>query len=84
MTKNRTLVTKLLSLCLALFLLLAVIPSVISVEAYASTYSSGNQIEPRIDETEWYYRVVDGVLQMRLWSYTEGKWLTDWIDIGTA
>lgn len=84
MVKNRILVTKLRSLCLVLFLLLAVIPSLIPVEAYASTYSSENQIEPRIDETEWYYRVVDGILQMRLWSYTEGKWLTDWIDIGTA
>ncbi len=30
------------------------------------------------EETEWYFRVVDGRLQRRLWSITWGKWLTEW------
>lgn len=30
------------------------------------------------EQTEWYYRVVDGQLQRRLWSITWGKWLTEW------
>lgn len=30
------------------------------------------------EETEWYYRVVNGRLQKRLWSYTYGKWRTPW------
>lgn len=35
---------------------------------------------PRIQEVKWVYRTYNGVLQKRLWSHTEGKWLTDWID----
>lgn len=30
------------------------------------------------EETEWYFRVVDGRIQKRLWSLTWGKWLTEW------
>ena len=36
----------------------------------------------RAEETIWYFRVWDGIRQMRLWSLTYRKWLTDWIDIG--
>lgn len=38
-------------------------------------------IQPRGEETRWYYRTVDGVKQMRLWSITYGRWLTDWITV---
>lgn len=37
-------------------------------------------VQPRIDETKWFYRTYNGKKQMRLWSITEGCWLTDWID----
>ncbi len=30
------------------------------------------------EETQWYYRVVDGRVQRRLWSISYSKWLTDW------
>ena len=36
----------------------------------------------RAEETIWYFRIVNGIKQMRLWSITYRKWLTDWIDIG--
>ena len=36
------------------------------------------------EETIWYFRTVNGKKQMRLWSLTYGKWLTDWITIGNA
>lgn len=36
----------------------------------------------RLEETEWYYRIADGLLQKRLWSITYGYWLTDWITVG--
>lgn len=39
-------------------------------------------IEPRLEETEWVYRVYNGNLEKRLWSNTYGKWLTDWIIMG--
>ena len=37
-------------------------------------------VSPRAEETEWYFRIYDGKVQKRLWSYTRGIWLTDWID----
>lgn len=30
--------------------------------------------------TEWFYRTYNGQAQKRLWSVTEEKWLTDWMD----
>lgn len=36
------------------------------------------------EETIWYFRTLNGKKQMRLWSLTYGKWLTDWITIGNA
>lgn len=36
----------------------------------------------RAEETAWYYRVFNGIVQKRLWSITYGRWLTEWIDIG--
>lgn len=33
----------------------------------------------RVEETTWYYRYNNGVYEKRLWSITEGRWLTDWI-----
>lgn len=36
----------------------------------------------RPEETTWYYRVHQGMLQKRLWSITYGHWLTDWLDVG--
>lgn len=72
--------TKYLSLCIALFTLLSICPV-----AFASEVDPAiGAISPQAEETEWFFRVVDGIAQKRLWSYTEGKWLTDWIDIGTA
>ena len=38
----------------------------------------------RPEETVWYFRTYNGMNQMRLWSITYRKWLTDWIDIGPA
>lgn len=38
--------------------------------------------EVRAEETAWYYRIYNDLLQKRLWSLTYGYWLTDWITIG--
>lgn len=37
-------------------------------------------VEPRAEEFLYYYRVRDGKLQIRVWSVTFGKWVTDWMD----
>lgn len=39
------------------------------------------QVAPMAEETEWRTRIYNGVLQKRLWSKTENRWLTDWIDV---
>jgi len=33
---------------------------------------------PRWEVTGWYFRVNNGVLEQRLWSYTFRRWVTDW------
>jgi len=38
------------------------------------------EISPRHEFTRTYWRTYGGVLQMRVWSITNGRWLTDWID----
>lgn len=35
----------------------------------------------RAEEVTWFIREYQGKKQKRLWSITEGKWLTDWIDM---
>ncbi len=40
-----------------------------------------SEVQPRTEEVRWYYKTVDGVMYMRLWSLTYGKWLTDWIPL---
>ena len=35
----------------------------------------------RAEQTEWYYRINNGVLEKRLWSITYQRWLTDWIPV---
>lgn len=81
---------RLLSLILALLMLTS-----ISVAAFAvapddadkeetKIVSQGSGEPTRSEETEWYFRTYLGRRQMRLWSITYRKWLTDWIDIGPA
>ena len=40
-----------------------------------------SEVQPRTEETCWYTKTVDGVMYVRLWSITYGKWLTDWMPI---
>lgn len=40
----------------------------------------GEQIAPLAEETIWYTRIYNGKLQRRLWSITNGCWLTEWMD----
>lgn len=50
--------------------------------AMAATVPAGEtQVEPRAEEVRWYYRIRDGVKEMRLWSLTYQYWKTDWIPV---
>ncbi len=63
-----------------------------SVTAYADVTSTepiptdetNSEIMPLAEEREWFYRNNNGMVEKRLWSYTYGKWLTDWIVVGPA
>lgn len=80
---------RLLSFLLALLMLVS-----FSVTAFAEVPAKSNSSsesetvitdEPtRQEETVWHFRIYQGRLQMRLWSLTYERWLTDWIDVGPA
>ena len=38
-------------------------------------------VSPASEETVWYTRIYEGKMQVRLWSITYQKWLTDWMDV---
>lgn len=75
-------VTKIISICLVAVILFAVTPTASAVENQptATETSHSEQASPRTEETIWVSRVYNGKKQMRLWSITRGKWLTDWLD----
>ena len=50
----------------------AVSPIPIQKEEGISTYAV---------KTKWYYRTYNGIYQKRLWSSTQNKWLTDWMNV---
>lgn len=62
--------------CCSLSILATPVSAPITVQAAAGNESVAN---PQHDVTEWYYLKLDGKLYKRLWSYTTGQWLTDWI-----
>lgn len=35
----------------------------------------------RAEQTKWYYRVNNGIMEKRLWSLTNEVWLTDWMPV---
>ncbi|MCQ2513385.1 MAG: hypothetical protein MJ092_08400 [Lachnospiraceae bacterium] len=56
----------------------------LSFPSYAAIIPQSHNSEEQImraEQTKWYFRVYNGKLQKRLWSLTEGKWLTDWMDV---
>lgn len=69
-------------------LLAIVLCLTISVPAFADVDFNNEAIvteeQSRVEETIWYFRCYDGLLQRRLWSITYGYWLTEWETIGTC
>ncbi len=81
---------RIISMLLALIICLTMSVSAFA-EAIVSPDGSDDEIiavKPgeysRAEETTWYFRNNNGIIQMRLWSITYRKWLTDWINVGTA
>lgn len=76
---------RIVSLLLAMIVLLSV-----SVPAFATADLPNVEDEQpapsegyRIEQTVWFFRNNNGILEKRLWSLTYGRWLTDWIPCGT-
>ena len=73
-------------ICLLLVCILFFSCSVLAFADYDTENENGSVVvsvdEHRAEETIWYYRVYNGLLQRRLWSITYGYWLTDWETIG--
>ena len=63
------------------FLLIFVMALSFAVPALAvgGTFENPEVIEGG-EETQIFWRTMNGVLQYRVWSITYGYWLTDWIN----
>ena len=68
--------------CLAaLILVSSIIPAAVASPAARISVAESNATT-RAEEVEWVFRTTaDGKNQMRLWSITYARWLTDWITI---
>lgn len=76
---------KIMCLLLTLLMTMALVGPV-SALAAADGYPVGkSQSEatpmPRADQYIYYYRIIDGVYQYRIWNATDGYWVTDWITV---
>ena len=49
-----------------------------ALESVPTINEQEKSIDSRAEEVEWVFRDYNGQMQRRLWSYTEGKWLTEW------
>lgn len=73
---------KLLCLSIVFSMMFFVVPvqaaELSTPSAEAATLREGNA---RAEEVIWIVRDYEGKKQKRLWSLTEGKWLSGWIDM---
>lgn len=72
---------KLLAAVMAGLLTLSLVGAAAAADIPPTPGVDTEDITPFAEEREWHFRVVNGKVQMRLWSITEGKWLTDWMDM---
>lgn len=67
---------------IALLISINTLPVVAASEIVVPTaISQDTVVSPLAEQTVWYNRIYNGMLQKRLWSITYGEWLTDWIDV---
>lgn len=67
---------------LAAFLALMCTVTLLVAPVYAYMPPSGDDgISTCAEVVRWYYRMNNGVEEMRLWSVTRGMWITDWVPV---
>ncbi len=64
-----------------MLLSLNVLPVYAAANTAVPSAISEDGVAPASEETVWCTRVYNGKVQMRLWSVTYGKWLTEWEDV---
>lgn len=72
---------RILTTIVALLCAFTVITSTIApAMAYAPPSGEGD-ISVQAEQVCWYYRTNNGVEEMRLWSITKARWITDWVPV---
>lgn len=76
---------KIVCLLLTLLMTMALVGPVSALAAEeASPMEKGSSEAipmPRADKYIYYYRIIDGVYQYRIWNATDRVWVTDWITV---
>ena len=72
---------KMLAIAIVLLLSINVLPVYASGNVFNPVLTSEGDVTPASEETVWYTRIYNGMLQKRLWSLTYQKWLTEWEDV---
>ena len=71
---------RILSLILCILLFCSIMPMAFADEIAPPLEPIGGDASiSEVEEVVWVYREKDGVTEKRLWSYTYGCWLTDWL-----
>lgn len=78
---------KILKLMAAIITISCIIPSASALAAdtprhdFVSIQGTNSTAVIQAEQTEWYYRNNNGIMEKRLWSITYGIWLTDWMPV---
>ena len=71
---------KIASILLALTICTAIsLPAFAAEPMVVQEKAANGIVTPQAEETVWYYRLYNGEKQKRLWSITNGIWLTPWM-----
>ena len=65
-------------LSIGILMVTALLSTGYTAHAQEINFSTNGDVVIFAEQTQWYYRTVDGRIQRRLWSITWGKWLTEW------
>lgn len=70
---------KTLPICILLCLLFASPKITLANEIPSQISTTSESISPYSDIIEWRYKAVNGKLYKRLYNYSKGKWIGEWI-----
>ena len=74
-------VKRIVTVIVLLVLLTSLLPLSVNAAALSKETEIVEEEIQRAEQTQWYYRINNGIPEKRLWSITYQRWLTDWIPI---